>query len=516
MHKVLIVDDERAIRLGLVNFVAWASADCEVVGEAINGLEAIEKIQELAPEIIVTDVKMPGMNGIELAKYIHEKVLPIKVIILTGYTDFSYAQAALKYNVVDFVLKPTEPVQLIAAVTKAKAQLLAAVEVDYSLSLLKNKIIDYSEALREKFIKDVFDGVIKTNSAIADKANELELNLTSYYVLLFEIHNTNAEDIKQLISLAFKDYTFYTVCLKESQLGTLISFKDENSYLLFELCSEILRTLEGFISAPISIGISNPHLNIMELKTAYEETSISLTSRFYNKTENSLCIYSNYVNSLCHEEKFSTNTSVENILDEIKVGNGPEFSRLISELFEQLRATKQPIDYIKNTGINLCFAFQALLSNYNLSFSSFTKEEQPIYKQIVACTSALKLSQLIVELASEVSIKLAIITKQNNLIIIKTMRYINENYKSSITLKILSDYVHTNSSYLSRLFKKETGDTVTKTINKVRLEKAKELLSTTDLKTYEVAEEVGIPDPSYFSIIFKKYTGVSPKDYSRR
>lgn len=127
MFKIMIVDDESKIRTGLSKFINWKSLDCEVIHVATNGDDAIKKITEQKPDIILTDIRMPKINGLELAKYIYENEPSIKLIILTGYADFEYSKKAIQYDIVDFVLKPTSPDNIATAVNKAKKRIIEKV-----------------------------------------------------------------------------------------------------------------------------------------------------------------------------------------------------------------------------------------------------------------------------------------------------------------------------------------------------------------------------------------------------
>lgn len=251
------------------------------------------------------------------------------------------------------------------------------------------------------------------------------------------------------------------------------------------------------------------------MSDAYVEASAALSFRFYYQTASCITFYSKSINPSGNDELVLTKTALEAILGTIKNGTQAELSTLIHDLFEKPILSQQSISNIKNMAITLCSSFETLLLNYNMSLAHCTREGVSIYREILDCNSVFSLCEIITEAANCVSTTLRSLVKQDNLIIAKATSYINENYMHILTLKMLADHVHTNSSYLSRLYKKETGDTVTEAINRVRLEKAKELLTSTDLKTYEVAEKVGIPDPSYFSILFKKYTGASPKTYAK-
>lgn len=530
MYKLMIVDDEPAIRKGLVNFVDWNAVDCEAVSEAANGLDAIEKMKDILPDILICDVKMPGMNGIELAKFVYENYPETKVIILTGYADFTNAQTALKYGVVDFVLKPTEIEQLSEAVSKAKKIITQQRQSVSRFLALEGKISKNICELKEKLIHDIIDGVVNKTSIIEEKCTELGISLNGYHVMFFDIENdmrktassSSEEDeqfisrVKNFLSLAFKDFEHIIVPVKRNCVISLISFgqpsPDECKRIILDISGEILGIVEGLMGFSLSIGVSNIHTGLIELYEAYDEAAKALEVKFYNDIS-SISFFSEYSNNLSIEEKVITNTFIENILTSVKEGNKDTCLSMIKEMLEKLRLSKQPIDYIKNICLHLCSSFETLIHCYDMDTSDNIQKEYNVYKDILECQSIHHLFDILANLVGKISTQLNSLENQSNSIIEKTIAYLNENYRSDFSLKALAYHVHINSSYLSRLFKKETGDTITDAIKKIRLEKAKKLLQNTDMKTYEVASAVGINDPAYFSVIFKKHTGMSPKDY---
>ena len=534
MYKLMIVDDEAVIRKGLVNFIQWDAIGCQLVSEASNGLEAIEKIKEASPDIIITDVKMPGLNGIGLAKHIYENRLPIKVIILSGYADFSYAQSALKYGVVDFVLKPAEPEQLAEAVLKARQAMDLQKQNELKLNGLEGRVSQSLPELQEKLLRDIIDGLVRNQALLAKKASELGITaMQDYYVLAYELEDTGGSrhqpgaeyenvsilNINNFLSGAFNGHTHFLVSMDKSHLCSIVAFDptcvNNCMHLLLNICGEILRSVNSFMKFSISIGISSSHKSLTELPEAYKEALSALSSKFYIDGESCISIYTSYTNNMAHADRMLVNSYLERIIRCLLDDRMEASAALIHELFEKLRSDKQPIEYIKNMGIHLCSSFETLLSGYDTSLSECMPNGSGIYVEILQSRSIGCLRDILTGVVNSTAAFLTNRSKQNSMIINKVLDYIRDNYKSPITLQQLADHVHVNSSYLSRLFKKKTGETITDAIIKFRIEKAKELLLNTNLKTYEVAAEVGIDDPPYFSVIFKKYTGISPKDYAR-
>ena len=511
----MVVDDERIARKGLMSSVNWESLNCKVICEAADGISACSMLQSNNIDIVVTDIRMPGMDGIELGRHIHENYPAIKVIILTGYADFNYAQSAIRYGVVDFILKPIIIQKVIDAVKKATAQLLQQNE-------------NLSE-MREKFFQDCFIGNLTDSAAIKSKLARLQITLDSYFVVAFEIDKTEDNEngfspeihhkfttaVKNLISLGFKNISYYSVFISSRMICSVLSFTGSDSsdcmQNIMNTCESIMEMLESFTEERLFIGISSMYRSPSRLAEAYSEALDALSGRFYNDSETSIFVPYNKNQSI--QEASITNKYIDKIIESLETGNCRDTLTLLHELLERQRALKQPIEHIKNIGLQICSLCSKLLTNHNISFSKVVENGESVYKEILQSRSINHLSEILKNIVKTVSVYLSPAERQNSNIIDRALEYINNNYKENISLQSVADNIHVNSSYLSRLFRKKNGETLVEYITRMRMEKAMELLKNANLQIFEVAALVGIDDPAYFSHLFKKYTGLSPKEY---
>lgn len=212
-------------------------------------------------------------------------------------------------------------------------------------------------------------------------------------------------------------------------------------------------------------------------------------------------------------EEQAIDNYINKIIECIQAGNHDAAIFALLELLKKQKSFRQPIDYIMNTSILICSECSKLLLNHNLNMTKILNNSGNLYKDILQSSSIDGLRAILTEVIISTSRFLGSSQRQNNYIIKKTMEYIKNHYTQNIKHQLIAEYVHVNKSYLSRLFHKETGETLTDAINRIRVEKAKELLANTNIKTYEVASMVGIEDPAYFSVLFKKMTGLSPTEY---
>ncbi|HEX2926761.1 MAG TPA: response regulator [Ruminiclostridium sp.] len=528
MYNVMIVDDESVIKQGLLCFVDWEALDCRVVCDAQNGFDAMEKLASHPVDIVLTDIKMPGMGGLELSKFIHENYPAIKVIILTAFADFSYAQTAIKYSVVDFVIKTNPTEKIPEAIDKAKALITQEKETEEKLKLMEQKANMRLSEICEKFFKDVFNGIIEDNTTIQNKLAELEIKIENYFVVLFDInsvtnksslispedYNRFLQSVSNLLSMAFKSYPHYTVAVDRTLLVAIVSFKSQNvpmcTQTLLMTCNEILSMADSFMRFTISIGISQMQKNISGLSVAYQEAKDALKGGFYN--DNHVSVFMPQAapvpSSIGQPHYFA-----EKIVGSLQLESPSDAIANLETLMEEYRLNKEPIENIKVACMLIASYCFRLLAGHRLFAPDITESEPEIYKQIQASRNIQTLLRILTQLIE--CIAKVIVTNDNkySYLIMETQKYIRDNFSKNINLQTIADHIHVNSSYLSRLYKKETGESIVDAINKYRIDHAKKLLKNPVNKVFEVACAVGIEDPAYFTHVFTKYTGMSPKEY---
>ena len=529
MYNVMIVDDEPTMRKGLKCFIDWTSLDCNVVYEANNGIEAKEYLQSNKIHIVISDIKMPGMDGIELSKYIYENFSNVKVILLTAFSDFSYAQSAIKYNVVDYIVKNNPTEKIPEVINKVKELIKLQNEKESKLEFLEKKLKDNSLEINDSFVRNILNGIISEKDFISAKLLEINVSPSNFFVISYEstvIHNEgtyiNIEDqskyffaFRDFLELAFKNQCSYNVIMNRNSICTIISFENRDYskciQSLLTICNEILAMVENFMKLKISIGISCVHNNVSQITTAYNESLDALAMNFYSF--NKVYFYSYSLNKHKTQNYSLVEKYNNDIINKINSGDYEDAILLVSNLFEVYKSDNEPVEYVKVSSIFLIsLCFRMLIKN-NLNLSHSLENEDYIYRQIQSSKTITSLYILISNFIKLVTELVSNNEKQLNYLINETTKFIRENYNKGINLTAIAENIHVNSSYLSRLYKKETGESIIDSLNKLRIEKAKELLKDSTKKIFEVAFSVGIEDAGYFTHVFIKYTGVSPKEY---
>lgn len=528
----MIVDDESVIRNGVLCLINWQELHCEVVYEAANGINARNFLESNPVDIVVSDIKMPGMDGLHLSKYIYESYPNTKVIILTAFADFSYAQSAIKYNVVDFIVKTSYVEKLPEAVCKAKELISKQKEKENKIKLLQDNLSENMTEVREKFIKDVLNGIVINHEVIENRLKHLNIQFHNYFIISYEInpsievttdineeeHNKFTIAVKNFLSLASKDYNHLTMIMNKNTLISIVSFTSSSTAVhtkaLLMTCNEILSMVEGFMKFAVCIGISQMHSSTHELSLAYKESLEALSCNFYS--ENNVSVYMKTPEVKLGLEVNPTHQYTDEIVSGIQHGDPKYAISSLMKLFDKFRNDKEAIEQVKISSMLLCSTCFRLLANYKLDENDYSKNEISIYHQIQNIKSLKSLSFLLSDVIKSVANLIYANNKQDNYLVREVNKFIRTNYNKAINLQIIADYVHVNSSYLSSLYKKQTGESLIDALNKYRVEIAKKLLMDSSKKVFEVAIAVGIEDPAYFTHVFTKYSGVSPKEYKSK
>jgi len=451
---------------------------------------------------------------------------------LTVYREFEYAQKAIKSGAFDFLLKPTKVEDIINVVQKAineiKKEKTIVEELEKINRILKEKL----PILRGNFLFNVIFEMISNEDEVLQMASFYEIEIGSFLMILAECstkekgkHNTHLYllGISNMLNDFFgQDFTIYTIYLNNSQAVYIVSSKREleksEERKFFELLSQLKRAAVGCFNIDLTLAVSTWGRGIIQLPDKYKECIDAINYKFYFNEEDII-----YYKDLSHFFMYVDDKRLKNLKNEIlmsvRYGNYSNVNNLLIELEETLKKSKADKQYIFNFYYLLLIEIDMIKAQLSSTINKHDNQEMfasiDYFNEIIKCKSLSELSNIL-----RVSIQRTIeeVQKHNlnkmGSLIKKVVDYIKENYHSGeISLSDISEKFFVSPSYLSRLFKKETGKNLSDFINEYRIEKAKQLLITTDLKTYEVADRVGIPDPHYFSRLFKRYTGYSPSEY---
>jgi two-component system response regulator YesN len=528
----MIIDDETIIRTGIKNIINWKQFDCKICAEASDGEEGAALIKQHSPDIIITDIRMPGIDGLKMINEIKDLVPNCRIIVLTGYRDFDYVQEAIKLGVFDFVLKPTKIEELTAVIDRAVNELKALKSKEEEFSKLKKLFEQNIPVLKEKFLYDLIYEIYPSSEDVLSRADLLGIDLSPFLLLVVEIDVDENAKISQYdrnlyqfgIINTFMDvfsdsFKVTNIPLNDVAVAFILEIKGSVDYLTLinNKCDYLQELLTNCFGITVTIAVSSEGREIMQLSEKYRECMEALERKFY--IGNNTVIYHEDIKGFFKYVDYSPLEKNQKLLLEgIKTGNEGIVSQKLEDIFEYINNNDHiDMNYLRNYYWNII----TYINNIRLSVAQASNDRSveginiiSVHNIISESQSVQELNELVREVCRSITAK---INNYNNksikLVLRKAINYIQKHYKEQITLNIVAEHVYVSTSYLSRMFKKELGINFIDYLNGLRIEKAKELLMDPKYKTYEVAEKVGINDAHYFSRLFKKYVGISPTEF---
>ena len=515
METVLIADDEQNIREGLKYILDWEELGFEIIGEAANGDDVLSFILKQNPSLVLLDIRMPKMYGTDIIKIAREKGFKGKFIILSGYSDFTYAQTAIRYGASFYLTKPIDEDELLASVSKVKSELDKEHSNLDNIQLLKSKA-------KNVILHEIITGSYESGLLTPDELEEMNLNADIYQVVIYEKFGMNPADV----SYSFSDL------LKITNRGnhTFEHFEEEGNEVILLKGSFALSKFQNFLShyeqnppqpgSPLDslfLAYGRPVDSLDTVYISYEEASTLLKRRFY-------CIQGQH--TLGFEELPDTHKQNLEITEE----KANEFYNLLTDylmafnrkkvaetLFELEEFAYNVKDDIISVRLFLTDLYFRIKEKVNYTYSSleipFPTNAEAI-DQIENCHYLYEIILFISEQTEKVFIASGNSSKNTN-ILDDIFYYIDHNYQNNIKLESIAPLFGYNSAYLGKIFTKTAGESFNSYIDHKRIDYSKELLKENRLKVYEIAEQVGYKNVDYFHKKFKKYVGVSPVEYRK-
>ncbi|MFC5649095.1 response regulator [Paenibacillus solisilvae] len=522
MYKVLITDDEPTIREGLRTLIDWEHYGYQVVDTAANGKDALIKYDLYKPDLMIVDIRMPGMSGLELIEKLRQDYHEPHVLILSGYADFDYAKKAIKLNIDGYLLKPVDEDELIDYLLRLQAQLNRESEA-------KRRALEMEEKSREAVIQSILTrGSVETAESNVQEAVTAGLQWERYAVILMKLYGRGHEiepsqltQIKKGLVQAFDEAGRGIVFSKEPYLGLLLNDNLQTERVRNSIHQDI-HTLAAEQGMSIAIAAGQAVRQLQDISSSYEEAYRLLAHRFFYEDDQIITVHSVRVGPPVHDEvnriqnlnhETEPYAYADKIYLAIDVGNMQAAAELVSEMGQQQleaigseQEIKGHFAQVANRVLNKKLQSEPELQSKSQQLSA---DILAIYQQ----TTYSGLEQYFVQYlhAFNHAQSHGGTDKQIN----KMIDLIQRNYYENLKLDALADVFNYNSAYLGKLFKTVTGEYFNTYLDKVRIEKAKELLSQ-GMKVYQVAEKVGYTNVDYFHSKFRKYVGGSPSAYRKK
>jgi two-component system response regulator YesN len=525
--KVLIVDDEFLVRDLLKKCVNWAEIGYEVAGEASCAQEALDLIEQVGPDVIFTDICMPYIDGIEFARLVFEKHPLMKIVILTGYEEFEYAKRSVKIGIADFLLKPIndDEIRKVALELKEKIQTERNSRNEYAR--LKQYLDQNLPFLREKLLNEL----IQTGSEEPDLQRRFDyygirIRQDYFQGALIEVSHDEQEGLpgeearlllkmhcRELVSQYFREDEAVLVFLDNSQRTVVLNSDKE---LDLAVCLEsVLAMLVNRMKCFVCIGIGNGYDAADQIRQSYREACNALDYKVI-VGKNQVIGYSD-IDSSANGHVPAQNDLTDSLAFTVKSGMRGKALELLDRLLQEGSVgQKASIESIRAAAANVVSMLLNVITEAGIGIPDIFGPAQPfdrIFKIDTFPDMKEYLKGAVVTVIDAID---GMRSRKVNQTVKQIQEYIHQNLANGeLSLSGTAKAFYMNVSYLSRVFKQETGQTFVEYLTKARLEKAVKLLRETDMKAYQIAWEVGFIDPHYFGICFKRFTGMSVNDYKK-
>lgn len=510
MHNIftlIIVDDEETIRQGLKTYINWKELGFKIEGEASDGKEAIILIETKKPNVILTDIRMENMDGMELIEYIYKNHPDIKVILISGYSNLEYYQKALKFMIFDYILKPTKIDVIKEVFTKLYTSLEEQNEKELLIENMKTQLYSSLPLAKEQFLSQLVKGQFKKETILSYKANfNLTLPTENFRLISFALQKEESP-VKGIADKLNKQFHYFFFV----NSGIIFSIFEEKKEIKKEI-QKIVNFLEKTYKKRITVSVSVKGEDINDIGLLYNQICAIQNEHLFTLDKSSILFFDEIENNYNRFDNL-TEIDVTNIITALQNGDVVELNSLISAFFSTLEEKPVPYDYLSYI-LNKIY-YSAFLTAYNggLNVSPLPDFNLQLSQKRELSEKKAFILEKLEYLAEEF--------QNNNLnnsnkTIVLINKIIAKEYKSNnMSLTYLSNKTGKSEAYISAFYKECEGVNILEKITTLRIEEAKNKLSKTNEKIYEIAKKIGYSDVSYFCKLFKKTIGVSPAEYRR-
>ncbi len=507
--KLFIADDEQDVREGLRYILDWSALGFYICGEGKNGADTLEQILISHPDVVLMDIRMPKLSGLEVIRQAKEGGFQGKFIILSGYSDFSYAQEAIKYGVSSYLTKPIDEDELEMAVLEAKNALTEEQNAE-------KKLVEYRSKARDAILKDLL--LNKADPSYLDY-RDIALEASIYQVVIYTNYNQesfqtswNFADILRLVN---KDHNSLDDIRLENM--NVILLKGDFALNRFQelLDRYFCQPKKGSPLDSLFLTYGHPVYRVDQIYISFQEASDLMKRRFFCSPNQHVLGFLELPenNASGQNTNVPEDTYSERIANYIQSGNLHMLMEVLDELKNDLYFTDAKVPVLKHYLADIMIQVKSLITHtYGLSnlplpnnaaIISTIEEQYYLYEILQFFTVQFEMYMNAIDSPSRESVMDGI------------LNYIHHNYQKNLKLGSIAELFGYNSSYLGKIFNKTTGKNFNSYVDEIRIENSKKLLEKYDYKVYEIAQRVGYSNVDYFHKKFNKYTGMSPAEYRK-
>ncbi len=534
MYKVFLVEDEVVVREGIRKNILWEQYGFLYAGDSPDGELALPQIRQIKPDLLITDIKMPFMDGLSLIELVRRELPRTKFVIISGYDDFSYAQKAIRMGVDRYMLKPITKEKMAEILTELHKKMDSEKQQQEYLTRFQDEAKEYETFSRRRLFEQIVTGGLSV-SEISEAAKSMEININApyYNIVLFSLSSAEyngstpesytdtlavvQNKISQKIGLNQEfilfnwNVTTYAVLIKGSEDDIKHYSKDCISAIK-ECCSE------GGTDISWHIAYGSPVPRLSSIPLCFIEASRILSYRYLCPDEHLLSSTS----IQCFEQSDSKSTvqnkkeiDQERIRNFLSNGAIDEIGSFIDQLLKSIgEETASMSLFCRYLAMTIYFAAEEYLASIGCRMDNFWSLELRTNINSASPEEAFKYARQI--LTQAIELRDSESKKQQRDLLRKALDFINEHYaEETISLDTVARKVNISPNYFSAMFSQEIGQTFVEHLTNRRIDEAKRMLRQTDMRSSEIAFAVGYKDPHYFSFVFKKVSGRTPSEYRK-
>lgn len=513
MARALLVDDEKNIRNGLRAIISRADSIFTDIDESINGIDALQKLSNGKYDLVITDLIMPQVDGIELVAKIDSMDYKPYTVVLSGHDDFKYAQKAIDYGVKAYLLKPVNRSEVISIVKKAEAE-LAKRQHTWEPS---------QDILETEFFANQLKLIVLSDNISTDEAEKLlfanRMNITGGSFRVVVMNSSHCYKFQEKRENNKKLAVEIQKCLSQAKTsGYCFLDNNDNVVALLEQNADlrnIIKTMDNTYGFRCTAGTGNFFGSAPEMKLSYKQADYALKHIIFSENQDILDF-----SQITHLDSKGVIPvrMIKNITGMLETGRKEELCNAVRRIFDEAVGEKCQLEYFEKTAHLLKDEIIQYLSEYLPHKVDYIEDTEKSFGSIYQFETVGSYVDYVVDFIISINNVLLKFksTNSSDKTIDMAVKYVQENYRKDLTMAEVANHLCLNYSYFSILFKEKTGMNFVDYLRMIRIEKAKELLKNSIYKIYEISERVGYSNTKHFTTTFRTLTGISPKEYREK
>ena len=524
-YKVILVDDEAEVIDMIEKKIHWNDLGFEVAGSATNGVKALELVEKLQPDVVLTDIKMPYMDGLELSRRLNREYPNIYIMLCTGFDEFEYAKEAVHLEIKEYMLKPVNATELSESLTNLKHTLDREREEKLNVKKLNDYFQEVLPKLQSNFFISLIEGrVEKHDYERFLQAYQVDMKGPLFGCVIFHTSENHVpegmnplllsmsveREIKQRLMDQWNCREF--IYMGNTLLILELDAEDKITQIT-DACDRFCRWAYRIMGAVVTAGIGTVCDSLYEISLSYERAREAVSYRVLYGTKRAINI-----GEIVPKEQIkpvqSEESRMQTLFRAIRIGDSAEIERAAHGEMEKLHKNTETMSQYNLATMEIVSGFFKFCTDNSLDFNKISGNMQNIYEKVSQMDES-SLTAWIVQMSETISEKLKCARNSSaRRLIVEAQNIVQERYmEADISLDEVCAVLGVSNSYFSSVFKKEAGKSFISYLTDYRMDIAAEMILNTDEKSYIIAEKVGYLDANYFSYVFKKKFGVSPSKY---